>query len=101
MGLFSGKTKKDFGSAIEWLIETNISKDAREKVHRDRMATKIMKAIRKHDTYMGYKWRRDKNTKIAFIGKDSVANFIIENVTDEASWPKDYIDKFKMKKEKE
>ena len=58
-------------AAIEWLIETNISKDARDKVHRDRIATKIMKAIRKHDTYMGYKWRRDKNTKIAFIGKDS------------------------------
>ena len=29
-----------------------------------------MKAIRKHDTYMGYKWRRDKNTKIAFIGRE-------------------------------
>jgi hypothetical protein len=58
-------------AAIEWLIETNISKDARDNVHRDRMATKIMKAIRKHSTYMGYKWRRDKNTKIAFIDKDS------------------------------
>lgn len=57
-------------AAIEWLIETNISKDAREKVHRDKMATKIMKAIRKHGTYMGYKWRRDKNTKIAFIGRE-------------------------------
>lgn len=58
-------------AAIEWLIETNISKDARENVHRDRIATKIMKAIRKHSTYMGYKWRRDKNTKIAFIDKNS------------------------------
>lgn len=32
----------------------------------------------------------------AFIGKDSVANFIVENIADEASWPKDYIRKFKM-----
>ncbi len=37
----------------------------------------------------------------AFIGKDSVANFIIENVTDELSWPKDYTDKFKVNKEEE
>jgi len=36
-----------------------------------------------------------------FIGKDSVANFIIENVTDEASWPKDYIQRFKVSKEEE
>ena len=57
-------------AAIEWLIETNISKDARDKVHRDRMAAKIMKAIRKHGTYMGYKWRRDKNTKIVIVDKD-------------------------------
>lgn len=47
--------------AIEWLISTNIAKDSRDGVHRDRIATKIMKAIRKDDTYMGYKWRRDKN----------------------------------------
>ena len=33
----------------------------------------------------------------AFIGRESIANFIIENVTDKASWPKDYIDKFKDK----
>ena len=30
-----------------------------------------------------------------FIGKESIANFIIENVIDENSWPKGYIDKFK------
>ena len=29
-----------------------------------------------------------------FIGKDSVANFIIENVSDASAWPKDYIEKF-------
>lgn len=57
--------------AIEWLIETNIAKDARESVHRDKMATKIMKALRKNERYMGYKWRRDKYTKIAFIDTES------------------------------
>lgn len=31
----------------------------------------------------------------AFIGRESIANFIVENVADEASWPKDYVDKFK------
>lgn len=35
----------------------------------------------------------------AFIGKASVANFIIENVADEASWPREYIQKFKINKE--
>ena len=34
----------------------------------------------------------------AFIGKESVANFIIENVTDETSWPKEYMRKFKRTK---
>lgn len=58
-------------AAIEWLIETNITKDRREAVHRDKMATKIMKAIRKNEKYMGYKWRRDKYTKIAIIDRDS------------------------------
>lgn len=37
----------------------------------------------------------------AFIGKSSVANFIIENIADEASWPKDYVEKFKESKEEE
>lgn len=37
----------------------------------------------------------------AFIGKDSVANFIVENVADESSWPKEYIQKFKLNKGKE
>ena len=32
----------------------------------------------------------------AFIGKDSVANFIIENAADEASWPKEYLKKFEV-----
>lgn len=35
----------------------------------------------------------------SFIGKHSVANFIIENAADELSWPKEYIQKFKVNKE--
>ena len=35
----------------------------------------------------------------AFIGRESVANFIIENVADEESWPKEYIMNFKKEKE--
>ena len=46
--------------AITWLINTNIAKNERERVHRDRVAKNIMKAIRKKSTYMGYKWRRIK-----------------------------------------
>ena len=49
--------------AMEWLISTKIRADAREAVHRDKMAIKIMKAIKKKDTYMGYKWRREKGDK--------------------------------------
>lgn len=60
----------DIHEAIEWIINTNIRIEDRENVHRDRMATKIMKSIRKHSNYMGYKWRRDKNTKIAFVSRD-------------------------------
>ena len=61
-----GKNAKDkefscIQEALEWLINTNIAKDSREAVRRDRMATRIMKAIRKHESYMNYKWRRDKN----------------------------------------
>lgn len=32
-----------------------------------------------------------------FIGRDSIANFIVENIRDEKAWPKGYIDKFKRK----
>lgn len=34
----------------------------------------------------------------AFIGRESVANFIVENIADVSSWPKDYLEKFKAKK---
>lgn len=32
----------------------------------------------------------------AFIGKESVANFIVENVADNVSWPVEYLEKFKI-----
>lgn len=31
----------------------------------------------------------------AFIGRESVANFIVENISSEQDWPKDYLEKFK------
>lgn len=31
----------------------------------------------------------------AFIGKESVANFIVENIEDKTAWPENYIEKFK------
>jgi DNA polymerase III epsilon subunit-like protein len=46
--------------AIEWIINNRIPQDARPNVRRDKMATKIMKAIRKKETYMQFKWRREK-----------------------------------------
>lgn len=36
----------------------------------------------------------------AFIGRESVANFIVENIADNSSWPKEYLSKFKVKKAK-
>ena len=53
----------DIHEAIEWIINTNIRAEDREAVHRDRMATKIMKSIRKQSNYIGYKWRREKIQK--------------------------------------
>lgn len=70
--------EREFGciqEAIEWLINTNIAKDSREAVRRDKMATKIMKAIRKNECYMNYKWRRDKNTKILFFETEQTVQF--------------------------
>lgn len=62
-GLGQNAKERKFDSceeAIEWLINTNIGKNHREGIHKDRMATKIMKAIRKNETYMNYHWRRVK-----------------------------------------
>lgn len=65
----------DIHEAIEWIINTNIRIEDRENVHRDRMATKIMKSIRKQSNYIGYKWRRDKNTKILFFEAEQTVQF--------------------------
>lgn len=32
----------------------------------------------------------------AFIGRESVSNFIVENIADTASWPNEYLDNFKL-----
>ena len=47
--------------AVEWLIRNKIGVKKSAEVHRDRIATNIMKAIRRNSTYMGYNWRRVKN----------------------------------------
>ena len=52
----------DIQDAITWLINNHIDKNSRDTVHRDRIAVKIMKAIRKNNTYMGYKWRRERDS---------------------------------------
>ena len=65
-GMGKNSKEKEFADiheAIEWIIKTNIRIEDRENVHRDRMATKIMKAIRKQSNYIGYKWRREKTQK--------------------------------------
>ena len=65
-GLGKNSKEKEFADiheAIEWIINTNIRIEDRENVRRDRMATKIMKAIRKQSNYIGYKWRREKIQK--------------------------------------
>lgn len=46
--------------AMEWIIEHKIGKNERSNVRRDKMAVKIMIAIKKKKTYMQYKWRRVK-----------------------------------------
>lgn len=35
----------------------------------------------------------------SFIGRDSTANFIVENIRDDKAWPKEYLEKFKRNKE--
>lgn len=62
-GIGKNAKEREFVSihdAMEWLINTNINKEARDNVRRDKMAGKIMKAIRKKDRYMNYIWRREK-----------------------------------------
>lgn len=46
--------------AIEWLIETHCDPASREKVHRNRVMSRIMKAARTNTKYHEYYWRRAK-----------------------------------------
>lgn len=62
-GIGKNATEREFvdiHNAITWLINNKMSADVRENVHRDRVAKKIMKAIRQKNTYMEYTWRRVK-----------------------------------------
>ena len=47
-------------AAMDWLINSVIHSKNPEEVRRDKMALKIMKAIRGNNIYCGYKWRRVK-----------------------------------------
>lgn len=47
--------------AVDWVIETLVRPSAETIVHRNRIITNIMKAVRKKGKYQNYKWRRDKN----------------------------------------
>lgn len=51
--------------AITWLIDTVMRPPEPEKVHRERIMTNIMKAVRCKSMYCGYKWRRVKEDEIA------------------------------------
>ena len=61
----TGKNSKehefeDIHAAMEWIINTRIKAEERANIRRDKMALKIMKAVRKKETYMQYLWRREK-----------------------------------------
>ena len=47
-------------AAINWLIETRCPKNDRELIRRDRMATKIMIAMKRGETYCDFIWWREK-----------------------------------------
>lgn len=47
--------------AMEWIIEHKIGQKDRPNIRRDKMAVKIMVAIKKKKTYMQYNWRRVKD----------------------------------------
>lgn len=51
--------------AITWLINTVMRPKEPEKVHRERIMTNIMKAVRGKSMYCGYKWRRVKEDEVA------------------------------------
>lgn len=69
-GIGKHATEREFANiheAMEWLISNRIGKKERDCIHRDRMALKIMKAIRKNETYMNYRWRREKENKNVLV----------------------------------
>lgn len=51
---------EDIHEAIDWLIKTTVIKSQWDKVHRDRMAVSIMKAIKNNSQYNGKYWKRVK-----------------------------------------
>jgi DNA polymerase III epsilon subunit-like protein len=62
-GIGKNSKEREFGciqEAIEWIINTNIRTEDRDAVRRDKMAVKIMKAIKKKERYMNYNWRRER-----------------------------------------
>lgn len=50
--------------AIDWLINDIMRPKEPEKVHRDRIMTNIMKAVRKNGGYCNYRWYRNKEEEI-------------------------------------
>ena len=54
------RTFETCDDAIDWLINDIIRPKEPEKVHRDRIMTNIMKAIRKKGGYCNYRWYRQK-----------------------------------------
>lgn len=67
------KNEKGFNNideAITWVITNFAPVNAQNTVHRDRVAVKIMKALRSKTTYNGYYWRRVKETTEEVIEDD-------------------------------
>lgn len=63
----TGKKKREFATcddAIDWLLNTYYPVERRAEVHRDRVAVRIMKAIKQNTKYMNYKWERVKEEKV-------------------------------------
>ena len=56
--------------AIDWLIHDIMRAKEPEKIHRDRIMTNIMKAIRKKTKYCNYNWGRVKEEENVTEGND-------------------------------
>lgn len=52
----------DINDAIDWVIQ-GLNESERELVHKNRVALKIMKAVRKKESYCGMYWSREKGEK--------------------------------------